>query len=176
MSDDVRRERVCMYEQNTRFQLLGRGNLFPVYRGKVQKKDETTKKKDGYFTVILLTFRLLQGLELPQPQPAAVSHAPEAHALHDGRKCPVGHHSGLLARPETGQLERPPLQPLVVEEEAVAVPAQELHHLAGLAEEDEDVAVQQRTPQLTGHQLGQPVDPQVHAHVALAHIIPPAGL
>ena len=109
-------------------------------------------------------------------QPLAISDASEAYTPHDGRKCPVGHLSGLLVRSEAGQLEGPFLQPLLVKQESVAVPAKQLHHLAVLAKEDKNIAVQERALQLVTYNLGQSVDAHIHPHISLADVISAAIL
>jgi hypothetical protein len=118
----------------------------------------------------------LQKNRITNSQSLAISHAPEAHTPHDGRKRPVGHLCGLLAGLETGQLEGASLQPLLIEEETVAVPAKELHRLAVLAEEDENVTAEQRTLQFLAYQFRESVDAEIHPDIVLAHIIPPAFL
>ena len=109
---------------------------------------------------------------LPDSQSLAISDASEAHAPHDGRKRPVRHLCGLLARSETGQFKGPLLQSFLIKQETVTVPAKQLNHLAVLAKEDENVTVQLRTLQLVTYNLGQSVDAKIHPHIALADIVP----
>ena len=120
--------------------------------------------------------RRLQNRRIANPQPLAISDASETHAPHDSRKRPVGHLCSLQAGSETGYLKGPSLQPLLVKQETVTVPAKQLHHLAVLAEEDKDIAVQERTVQLVTHNLGQSVDARVHPHIALADVVLPTFL
>ena len=79
-------------------------------------------------------------------------------------------------QPKRGSSNVPPFQPFLIEKESVAVPAEKLHHLPVLAEEDKHITAKQRLVQFIAHNLGQSVDAKVHPHIVLAHIVPAAIL